>query len=95
VAQHCLNSGVPSAQEFAGASQYVTDYESAYHETPGTWGTFSYDSVKLLAQAVRDAGGWNEAAVKSRLQHTTNYEGVTGIITIEPTTGNRVNSPHW
>jgi branched-chain amino acid transport system substrate-binding protein len=93
VAQRCLNSGVPPAQQFAGASQYVTDYQNAYHTTPGTWGTFTYDSIKLLAQAVRDAGGWNEAAVQSRLDHITNYQGITGTITIEPKTGNRANSP--
>lgn len=93
VAQHCLNSGVPSAQQFAGAKQYVTDYESSYNTTPGTWGTFTYDSVKMLAQAVRDAGGWHEAAVQSRLDQTTNYNGITGTITIQPKTGNRADSP--
>jgi branched-chain amino acid transport system substrate-binding protein len=93
VAQRCLNSGVPSAQQFAGASQYVSDYEGAYHATPGIWGTFTYDSVKMLAQAERDAGGWHEQAVRSRLAQTANYPGITGTITIEPKTGNRANSP--
>ncbi len=93
VAQRCVSSGVPSAQQFAGAGQYVAAYQAAYHATPGTWGTFTYDSVDMLAQAVRAAGGWNEAAVQSRLDHTTNYQGITGTITIEPPTGNRANSP--
>lgn len=93
VAQRCLNSGVPSAQQFAGSGQYVTAYQAAYHATPGTWGTFTYDSVNVLAQAVKASGGWNESAVQSRLDHTTNYQGITGTITIEPPTGNRVNSP--
>jgi ABC-type branched-subunit amino acid transport system substrate-binding protein len=47
----------------------------------------------MLAQAVKASGGWNESAVQSRLDHTTNYQGITGTITIEPPTGNRVNSP--
>ena len=93
VAQRCLNSGVPPAQQFAGASQYVTNYTSAFHATPGTWGTFTYDSMKLLAQAVTEARGWSEAAVQSRLDHIVNYQGITGAITIEPKTGNRANSP--
>jgi branched-chain amino acid transport system substrate-binding protein len=93
VAQRCLNSGVPSAQQFAGAGQYVSAYQAAYHATPGTWGTFTYDSVNMLAQAARGAGSWNEAAVQSRLSHTSNYQGVTGTITIQPQTGNRANSP--
>jgi branched-chain amino acid transport system substrate-binding protein len=93
VAQRCLNSGVPSAQQFAGAGQYVTAYQSAYHATPGTWGTFTYDSINLLAKAVREAGGWKGAAAHSNLDHTTNYPGITGTITIQPQTGNRANSP--
>jgi branched-chain amino acid transport system substrate-binding protein len=93
VAQKCLNSGVPSAQEFAGATQYVTNYQSAYQAAPGTWGTFTYDSVEILAQAVKDAGGWNQAAVQSKLAHTSAYPGITGTITIQPKTGNRANTP--
>ena len=93
VAQKCFNSGVPSAQEFAGATQYVANYESAYHSDPGTWGTFTYDSLEILAQAVKDAGGWNQAAVQSKLAGTSAYPGITGTITIEPKTGNRANTP--
>jgi branched-chain amino acid transport system substrate-binding protein len=93
VAQKCLSSGVPSAQEFVGAGQYVAEYQSTYHSPPGTWGTFTYDSVMLLAHAVQEAGGWKEAAVQSQLTHITNYPGITGSITIQPKTGNRVDSP--
>jgi branched-chain amino acid transport system substrate-binding protein len=93
VAQRCVSSGVPSAQQFAGAGQYVSAYQAAYHTPPGTWGAFTYDSVNLFAQAVRAAGGWNEANVQSRLSHTTNFNGITGTTTIEPPTGNRANSP--
>jgi branched-chain amino acid transport system substrate-binding protein len=93
VAQRCTNSGVPSAQQFTGASQYVSAYQSAYHAVPGTWGSFTYDSVNMLAGAVRGIGGWKEATVQSGLDHTTNYQGITGTITIQPETGNRANSP--
>jgi branched-chain amino acid transport system substrate-binding protein len=93
VAQRCVSSGVPSAQQFAGAGQYVTAYQAAYHATPGTWGTFTYDSINLLAQAAKSAGSWNEAAIQSRLSQTSNYQGITGTITIQPQTGNRANSP--
>jgi branched-chain amino acid transport system substrate-binding protein len=91
VASGCLSSGVPSAQQFAGASQYITNYESMFHTTPGTWGTFTYDSVELLANAVKQVG-WHQKAVASAMDHTTNYKGITGPITIAPSTGNRVQS---
>ncbi len=91
VASACLSSGVPSAAQFAGASQYVTNYQSMFHTTPGTWGTFTYDSVEILAKAVQQAG-WHQKAVRAALGHIRNYEGITGAITIAPSTGNRVQS---
>jgi branched-chain amino acid transport system substrate-binding protein len=91
VASACLSSGVPSAQQFAGASQYVTNYQSTFHTAPGTWGTFTYDSVEILAAAVKQAG-WHQKGVSTALTHIRNYQGITGPITIAPSTGNRVQS---
>jgi branched-chain amino acid transport system substrate-binding protein len=91
VASACLSSGVPSAQQFAGATQYVANYESMFHAAPGTWGTFTYDSVEVLANAVTQAG-WHQAAVRAAMDHLRNYRGITGPITIAPSTGNRVQS---
>jgi ABC-type branched-subunit amino acid transport system substrate-binding protein len=62
-----------------------------FHATPGTWGTFTYDSVEVLANAVRQTG-WHLAAVSSAMDHLRNYQGITGPITIAPSTGNRVQS---
>lgn len=91
VASACLSSGVPSAQQFAGAAQYVANYTAEFHTSPGTWGTFTYDSVEVLANAVKQAG-WHENAVITAMDHTSNYQGITGAITIAPATGNRVQN---
>ena len=91
VASACLSSGVPSAQQFTGASQYVTNYQSMFHASPGTWGTFTYDSVEILAAAVQQAG-WHQKGVGTALGRIRNYQGITGPITIAPSTGNRVQS---
>jgi branched-chain amino acid transport system substrate-binding protein len=91
VASACVSSGVPTAQQFVGASQYVSDYESMFHTTPGTWGTYTYDSVEILANAIKQAG-WHQKAVASALNQTSNYSGITGPITIAPKSGNRVQS---
>jgi branched-chain amino acid transport system substrate-binding protein len=93
VAQTCLNSGVPSAQQFTGAANYVSQYQSTFQADPGTWGTFTYDSVELLAKSVAAAGGWKQAATRTQLSHTVNLVGITGAISIDPATGNRVNAP--
>ncbi len=91
VASSCLSSGVPSAQQFTGASQYVGEYQSTFHTSPGTWGTFTYDSVEILADAITHAG-WHQKAVATALDHTSAYAGITGPISIAPATGNRVQS---
>jgi ABC-type branched-subunit amino acid transport system substrate-binding protein len=91
VASACLSSGVPSAQLFAGATQYVSAYQSMFHTAPGTWGTYTYDSVEILANAIKQAG-WHQKPVVTAMDHTENYAGITGPITIAPASGNRVQS---
>jgi branched-chain amino acid transport system substrate-binding protein len=92
-ARLCSFSGVPSAENFPGAKTYVADYRAKFGKAPGTWGTFAYDSVKLLIDAVKRAGSWDAAKVNHELTDTKNYTGITGSITIDPKTGNRVNVP--
>jgi ABC-type branched-subunit amino acid transport system substrate-binding protein len=82
---------VPSAEQFAGASQYVTNYQSMFHTSPGTWGTFTYDSVEVLANGLQKAG-WHQKAVSRAMARTANLSGITGPITIAASTGNRVQS---
>lgn len=91
VAERCLSSGVPSAEQFVRAGKYVTDYEARFHTQPGTWGTFTYDSVEVLANAVRRAG-WHQSAVAMAMDRTKGFQGITGPITIAPSTGNRTQS---
>lgn len=88
-ARRCYSSGVPSAAQFSGARTYVKNYRKKFDAAPGTWGTFTYDSVRLLFAAVRAAGGWDADRVRAQLSKTTNYAGITGEIDIEPKTGNR------
>jgi ABC-type branched-subunit amino acid transport system substrate-binding protein len=88
-ARRCYSSGIPSAEQFSGARTYVTEYREEFDAEPGTWGTFTYDSVRLLFSAVRAAGGWDADRVEEELSHTTDYAGITGEIDIDPKTGNR------
>jgi branched-chain amino acid transport system substrate-binding protein len=92
-ARLCRFSGVPAPENFPGAAQYVKDYEAKVGSEPGTWGTFTYDSVKLLADAVTRAGAWDKDKVRDALSNTKGYQGITGVITIDKATGNRVDVP--
>jgi branched-chain amino acid transport system substrate-binding protein len=89
----CLASGVPDAAQLPSGGPYVAAYTARFHQPPGTWGAFAYDSVMLLAAAARASGTWQGATLTGRLDRTSGYQGVTGTISIEPGTGNRVNPP--
>lgn len=93
LAEKCVFSGVPTAQQFPGASSYVAQYEAQYHASPGTWGTFTYDSLGALAKAVKTAGSWSAKKVNPVLFHLSNYQGITGTTTLDPSTGDRNNPP--
>jgi branched-chain amino acid transport system substrate-binding protein len=88
-ARRCYSSGVPPAEQFADARGYVTEYRKKFDIAPGTWGTFTYDSLQLLFSAVRAVGAWDAERVRAQLSKTKNYAGVTGEIDIDPETGNR------
>lgn len=89
----CLNSGVPSPPELPGGPAYVSAYQARFHITPGTWGPFVYDSLYMLEKAAKSSNQWSGSKVRSTLSHTSGFTGVTGIISIQPATGNRVNPP--
>lgn len=93
LAKKCVFSGVPTAEQLPDAHSYASQYKAKYHDNPGTWGTFTYDSLGALAKAVKTAESWSAPKVNSVLFHLRGYHGVTGTTTINPTTGDRDNPP--
>lgn len=93
LARKCVFSGVPTAMQFASAKSYVAAYQRKYHQSPGTWGVFAYDSLGVLAHEVKAEHSLNFDTVNTALFHVTSYAGATGSTTIDPTTGNRDNPP--
>jgi branched-chain amino acid transport system substrate-binding protein len=92
-AQRCVFSGVPAATEMPSARTYVRQYRAAFGKTPGVWGSFTYDSARILFASINRAKSYGFAAVERRLRATQGYRGATGTITIDPKTGYRVNAP--
>lgn len=93
VARSVYSSGVPSPDEFPAAKSFNDAFAAEFGRAPGTWSTFAYDNVELLFNAVRQAGSWDTARVESALKATRSFAGVTGSISIDPATGNRMNPP--
>ena len=92
--QRCVFSGVPSPEQFPSAAGYVATYRNEFPgATPGIWGTFTYDSARMLFAAMEQAGTTDYESVLAALRATVDFPGATGHITIDPATGNRTNVP--
>jgi branched-chain amino acid transport system substrate-binding protein len=92
-AQRCVFSGVPAATEMPSARSYVRQYRGRFGRNPGVWGSFTYDSAKILFAAIDRAKSYDFGAVQRQLRTTRGYSGATGAITIDPKTGYRTNVP--
>ncbi len=92
-AQRCVFSGVPAAPEMPSAATYVRQYRSVFHKNPGVWGSFTYDSARLLFRAINGAESYDLRVVERQLRRTKGFLGATGPITINPKTGYRTNAP--
>jgi ABC-type branched-subunit amino acid transport system substrate-binding protein len=92
-ASQCKSSGVPSASQLPAGKRYRAAYHARYHLNPGTWGPFVYDSLDMLAAAVKRTHQLAGSKLRNTLRHTRGFRGVTGTITIEPRTGNRAKPP--
>lgn len=88
-ARTCPVVGVPSPDEFPGASSFVAAYRKQFRTAPGTWSPYAFDSVMLLAEAAENAGSFDAAALTAELNQVNGWEGWTGSVTLEPGTGNR------
>lgn len=93
-AQNCVFSGVPEATQMPTAKSYVASYKKAFPgKQPGTWGTFTYDSARILFRAWDRTGTpFSYPKVLAQLRKTRNFAGATGKITINKV-GNRPNVP--
>ena len=89
LSQRCLFTGVPLPQAFPTAREYVREYRAAFGIEPATWGSFTYDSARILFAAMRRAGTTAYRPVMRELKATRGFRGATGTITIDPRTGDR------
>jgi ABC-type branched-subunit amino acid transport system substrate-binding protein len=92
-AQRCVFSGVPAATEMPSAKRYVREYRAMFGKKPSVWGSFTYDSARILFRAIDQAKSYSFAAVERALRRTKGYHGATGTITIDKKTGYRTTVP--
>jgi branched-chain amino acid transport system substrate-binding protein len=65
-----------------GIKKFMAAYKTEYgHDPENAFAALGYDTVYLLADAVKRAGGTDSAAVKSAIEATKDFPGITGAIT--------------
>lgn len=64
-----------------GAESWVADYEKLAGAAPGPYSIQTYDAVKVMAQAIEDAGTTDIAKVASALQALNEFPTLTGPLT--------------
>jgi branched-chain amino acid transport system substrate-binding protein len=72
-------NGTDGIQKFAAAykAEYGKDPENAF-------AALGYDSIYLMADAIRRAGDTSAPAIKKALEETRDFPGITGSITLGP-----------
>lgn len=80
----CYFSDHFSAEDRAEVVQkFVVAYKAKYNEMPNSLAALSYDGIYILARAIEAAKSSEPSKIRDALAHTQNFQGVTGLITID------------
>ena len=63
--------------------KFVADYKARYNILPDALAALGYDSMKVLADAVKRAGTTENVKLRDAIAQTRDFPGVTGKITID------------
>lgn len=62
---------------------FVKNYQAKFGAVPDSLAALAYDSAKVLADAIKRAGGTESVKLKDAINATKNFAGVTGMITLD------------
>ncbi len=62
---------------------FVKAYKAKFNVEPDSLAALAYDAAKVLADAIKRAGGTDSAKLRDAINSTKNFPGVTGQITID------------
>jgi len=68
-----------------GIKKFIASYKKEYGKDPeNAFAALGYDTVYLLADAIKRAGSMDAAALKKAIEGTKDFPGITGKITFAP-----------
>ena len=66
-------------------ANFIEKFKAKYGRGPATFAGNGYDSMMMLADAIRRAGSTDPAKIRDAFEQTTNYPGVTSVYTYSAT----------
>jgi len=78
-----LTTDFTAEDKDAKVVKFVDDFKAKYNKVPNSFNALGYDSVQMLAQAIKDAGEANPEKIKDALSKIKDFVGVTGKMTID------------
>lgn len=80
----CFFSNHFSEQDTSAIVQtFVKTYRAKFNEEAGAMAALGYDALKILAKVIADAGKSDRESITAGLATLKDYQGVTGMITID------------
>lgn len=64
---------------------FVKAFKAKFNVEPDSLAALAYDAAKVLADAIKRAGGTDPAKLKDAINSTKDFAGVTGKISLDPT----------
>ncbi|HBY95846.1 MAG TPA: amino acid ABC transporter substrate-binding protein [Chloroflexi bacterium] len=68
-----------------GIKKFIAAYKAEYnHDPENAFAALGYDTMYLIADAIKRAGSTDASAIKKAIEETKNFPGITGSITFSP-----------
>ncbi len=72
-----------SAVTTKAAEKFNKDFQAKYNRLPSAFAALGFDAFNMVIDAIKRAGSADPKAIRDALAVTKDYEGVTGIITLD------------
>jgi branched-chain amino acid transport system substrate-binding protein len=72
-----------SAVTTKAAEKFNKDFQAKYNRPPSAFAALGFDAFNMVIDAIKRAGSADPKAIRDALAVTKDYEGVTGIITLD------------
>lgn len=73
----------PEAELSPASQPFVELFEEEYGERPSAFAALGYDAYMLVVDAIERAGSTDPKAIRDAMAETTDFEAVTGTITLD------------